>query len=475
MAYTINKTDGSLYATIADGTLDSGTSLTFVGRNYTSFGEIQNENYLRLLENHANTTAPASPLDGQLWFDQSTSILKVYTGVEFKPLGATKAEATEPTTSQEGDVWYDTTLKQLKVFDGTNYTLVGPAYTDADGESGAFVETLTDGGTDYVVTTIKEAGVIISIISNNVQFTPVPAITNFGDVYPGITVKAGTQFVGDATNALSLNGSVAADFLSSTANDSTTGTLDVLNDTGLTVGVNSEAVINVAAGEVAITNTDATGDMVFAVNAGTVITLDGPTARARVAQPLNGLDIANQDYVDSALTNDILAANIPLVDVGTYYTTDEVESALQEVGSALATKSSRVLFDEPESLISGSTVAGWTQVDMSALGTSAQATVAAGATSLILKLHIVVTDSVSGGGTGNCYMYLQKRGQGLATTGSQARYCGVTEEYAVDNKSSVSYVMAEVNVDASGDFDYAITTGNAVTFTYGIYLAGYNV
>ena len=49
MAYTINKTDGTIVATIADGTIDTSTSLTLFGQNYSGFGELLNENLVKLL------------------------------------------------------------------------------------------------------------------------------------------------------------------------------------------------------------------------------------------------------------------------------------------------------------------------------------------------------------------------------------------------------------------------------------------
>ena len=48
MAYTINKTDGTIVATIADGTIDTSTSLTLFGQNYSGFGELLNENLVKL-------------------------------------------------------------------------------------------------------------------------------------------------------------------------------------------------------------------------------------------------------------------------------------------------------------------------------------------------------------------------------------------------------------------------------------------
>ena len=69
MAYTINKTDGTVVTTITDGTVDNTTSLQLFGKSYSGFGEGLNENLVKLLENAASTSAPSAPLRGELWFD----------------------------------------------------------------------------------------------------------------------------------------------------------------------------------------------------------------------------------------------------------------------------------------------------------------------------------------------------------------------------------------------------------------------
>ena len=75
MAYTINLTDGTIFATVADGTIDTTSSLTLVGKNYAGYGEFLNENYMKLLESGANTSQPSAPLTGQLWYDKSNNLL----------------------------------------------------------------------------------------------------------------------------------------------------------------------------------------------------------------------------------------------------------------------------------------------------------------------------------------------------------------------------------------------------------------
>ena len=47
-----------LYCPVDDGTIDQTTSLRFVGKNYAGYGEIQNENFLHLLESFASSNSP---------------------------------------------------------------------------------------------------------------------------------------------------------------------------------------------------------------------------------------------------------------------------------------------------------------------------------------------------------------------------------------------------------------------------------
>ena len=94
MAYTINLTDGTIFATIADGTVNTSSSMTLVGKNYAGYGEFLDENFIHLLENGSNTTAPSAPLTGQLWWDKTNNLLKVYNGTTFKTISAATASAT---------------------------------------------------------------------------------------------------------------------------------------------------------------------------------------------------------------------------------------------------------------------------------------------------------------------------------------------------------------------------------------------
>ena len=97
-----------------------------MGRNYAGYGEIQNENFVHLLENFASGNAPSRPLDGQIWFDTAANKLKFYDGVKFRTTGGAEVGTTQPAGLTTGDFWWDTGNDQLYAYNGTSFVLVGP-------------------------------------------------------------------------------------------------------------------------------------------------------------------------------------------------------------------------------------------------------------------------------------------------------------------------------------------------------------
>ena len=78
MAYTIVKSDGTILTTIADGTINTtSTSVGLPGRNYAGYGQQLDTNFVHQLENFADSTPPANPLTGQLWYNTNANTLYV--------------------------------------------------------------------------------------------------------------------------------------------------------------------------------------------------------------------------------------------------------------------------------------------------------------------------------------------------------------------------------------------------------------
>ena len=130
MAYDINKRDGTLLVSVADGTLDSTTSIKLVGKNYVGYGEVIAEDFVHILEHFANATEPTNAIKGQLWFDTTANKIKVRdNNNNWKELGQLIASTTAPSSAvaTTGDLWFDTTAGKLilSVWNGTAWQSIG--------------------------------------------------------------------------------------------------------------------------------------------------------------------------------------------------------------------------------------------------------------------------------------------------------------------------------------------------------------
>jgi hypothetical protein len=137
MAYVINKFSGEELIVLDDGTLDTTTSLGLVGRNYVGYGETQNENFLFLLENFANSAPPSRPIVGQIWFNTTDATAYAYDGTQWNPIGAASVSATTPTNNNKGALWLKTPVNQLFVYTGTEWRFIGPEAVEGFGSTRA--------------------------------------------------------------------------------------------------------------------------------------------------------------------------------------------------------------------------------------------------------------------------------------------------------------------------------------------------
>ena len=298
MAYTINKTDGTILATITDGTIDNSTSLTLFGKSYSGFGELLNENLVKLLENSSSTSAPTAPLKGELWFDSTTAQLKVYDGSIFKPTGGAKSASTAPSSPGAGDLWMDSDDDQVYVYTGSAWLLVGPTYTSGQTLSGWKIETLGSAGGNKVVSSMYAGNTRVCILSKE-TFTPSVSQTGFASIKAGLTLNStlGAVFEGTNTQATYVDISSTTNSSSSliaggnfiraddTNGDTMVGRLIIDSDNGLQVGGSQELTISVSSGDVTFANSSSDKDMIFTVND------DGSTA------PIMTLDASDEAVI----------------------------------------------------------------------------------------------------------------------------------------------------------------------------------
>ena len=245
MAYTINKFNGTVLTVVEDGTIDNNTDLKLVGKNFAGYGEIQNENFVFLLENFANLNPPPRPIAGQIWFDSSESKLKFYDGSKFRTTGGAEVSGTTPAGLTVGDFWWDTENEQLFAFNGTEFILVGPQ--DA-GEGVTQMQSTTLTGTDginrsVIVSLLNDE--VVTVISREAFAIPQGQLLGFDTIKQGITLKdtlaasggvTSTDFIywGTASNANKLGGVDASQYIQ--AGNASFDTLVEFADVGFAVG-----------------------------------------------------------------------------------------------------------------------------------------------------------------------------------------------------------------------------------------------
>ena len=258
MAYTINKYNTAQLTVVQDGTLDQTTDIKLVGKNYAGYGEIQNENFVFLLENFAGSGQPPRAITGQLWFDTANSKLKFNDGTKWRTTGGAEISATSPAGLATGDFWWDTTNEQLYAYNGGDFVLVGPQ----DAGSGITqMQSKTVRDTSAVARNIIAATVsngvtndVLFIVSTHESFEidsndAENAIAGFDFIHPGVTLRntlnatagvtTGTsRFHGTATNAEKLNGLLASNYVTATPGQPSVFT-EVTNfqtDAGIAIG-----------------------------------------------------------------------------------------------------------------------------------------------------------------------------------------------------------------------------------------------
>jgi len=304
MPYTVNKTNSSSSPnqyTVQDGVVNTQTDLSLIGKGYAGYGESIAENFLHLLENFSNTSAPTKPIQGQLWWDSTNSKLQVYNGTAWQTAGGSAPyQSTAPTGLAQGDIWIDSDTGQMYFYNGTSSVLVGPPSSTGTTNGFTYDTILDSGDANQNITKLFNDGNLIAIISED-EFTPKVSISGFATIKKGITLStaiSGNKFQGTATDADALGGVAAANYLRSNANDTTSGTVSISNDGGLIVGADSDMTLTVDASGGIISNTVPNTDITFKVNDGgtttTVMTIDGSESRVGIGTttPTTKLDIS---------------------------------------------------------------------------------------------------------------------------------------------------------------------------------------
>jgi hypothetical protein len=323
MAYIINTYNTAQLTVVEDGTIDQTTDIKLVGKNYAGYGEIQNENFIFLLENFAGNNEPPKAIIGQIWFDSANSRLKYYDGSKWRLAGGSEVSETPPAGNVEGDFWWDTANDQLYVWNGTEFILVGP---QGVGDSVTRFQSRTIRDTNNVarpviVSVIDDEIVhVISAVDFYIAADELPNYPGFDVIHSGLTLKntvdstAGQtstihRWWGTATNSDRLGGLTADKFVQS---DGASFTERVgFGDEGIAIGNSNDLRIKIINDNQAL----------FANEQGTNMFFQVRDINGNLRMPFRLLDSAILPGYDilfdpNASSPDFSAGTVRAVDVG---------------------------------------------------------------------------------------------------------------------------------------------------------------
>jgi hypothetical protein len=227
MPYNINNYDGTFLVSVPNSTIcTTSTSLGLIGQNAVNFGLTMNENFVYLLQNFSSSTPPASPIEGQVWYNSVTSVMNFY--------------------------------------DGTQWQTLSPPF---DGDAGTAQVLITAVNPQVEVTVMFSAGLIVAAVSHfSLSPSQLPLYAQVGDttfpfqsrfpegISPGITLatipsstgnQSGYLFYGTATSANVLASSRCIILCGSvTGNVSFNGSNDVVINTTLINALQGNVISN---------------------------------------------------------------------------------------------------------------------------------------------------------------------------------------------------------------------------------------
>ena len=366
MPYTVNKTNSSASPnayTVQDGVVNTQTDLSFIGKGYAGYGEKVAENFLHLLENFSNTSAPSKPITGQLWWDSTNSKLQVYNGTAWQTAGGSAPfQSDAPSGLARGDLWIDSDTGQLYFYNGTASVLVGPPSSTGTTNGFTFETILDSGDNNQNITNLYNDGNRIAIISED-EFTPKVSISGFATIKKGITLTTAisdTKFQGTATDADALGGVAAANYLRANANDTTSGTLSVANDGGIVIGADSDVTISVDSGGAIFNNATQDTDITFKVNDGgtttTVMTIDGSESRIGIGTTTPTAELEVNGTIKATSLETAVTGNV----TGNLTSTGANTMGTLTMGGTLTTKA--ILPDTDASYDIGSSSLGYSKI-----------------------------------------------------------------------------------------------------------------
>ena len=470
MPYSVDRYSVPTTYVVEDGTIDSSLDIKLIGKNYAGYGEVQNENFVHLLENFAGTAAPPRPISGQIWYDSATKKLKFYdsSSTRWKPTGGAEVASAAPAGLTKGDFWYDSVNKQIYVYDETEYVLVGPQGVAGLGTTQlkSIVVTDNDTGANHaIIEALVDGAAVFLISADEFQLSPVSAalLPGFTLVKKGITLvdaRANGSTTGNLSPTSKIWGTAAAAVglvtTSGTVLDYTnfiqTGDYGTFLDAGFTVGTGSDKLI------VKIDTDGETSIIRTATGSGT---LKLQTYSGDLNNPYTPLKLTGQHVLPGTdVTNDLGSSSLKFRNLyaGTIYGNGVNITALNATELTSGTVPSGRLTGSYSISVTGSA------------GSATTATTATQADSLkVDSVYRTAAVDTSSTGTPNSVAVRDADGnlnavlfQGTATA---ALFADLAEKYLADDEYEVGTVLsvggeAEVTACSLGDRAFGAVSAN---------------
>ena len=277
MAYIINTYNTAQLTVVEDGTIDQTTDLKLVGKNYAGYGEIQNENFVFLLENFAGANEPPKALSGQIWFDNGNNKLKFYDGTQWRTTGGSEVSTSAPAGLTEGDFWWDSQNEQLYVYNGTEWILIGP---QGAGENVTQFQSRsvrdTEGVNRPIIVSVVNDEVIhiISGVTFTIGTEDATNYPGFDKIHEGLTLKntinttsgvtsTAHRWWGTATNSDRLGGYTADKFIR--YDNANFSSVVAFGDTGIKIGNEQDLALRIINDNIALVGNEQGVEMILQV------------------------------------------------------------------------------------------------------------------------------------------------------------------------------------------------------------------
>jgi hypothetical protein len=484
MPYSIDKYNGTTIAVVEDGTIDSTLDIKLIGKNYAGYGEVQNENFVHLLENFAGGSAPPRPISGQIWYDTTTKKIKFYDAASARWRTAGGAESTAGPTGPiglgQGDFWFETINKQLYVYDGTAYVLVGPQGVGGLGTTQMKSVSVTDtvAGTHGIIQAFVDGDIVFVVSTDSFTLSTASATTmpGFGIIKSGITL-ANTNNVdgitdlgvdskpldtvwGTVSNSLLLDGFSAADFVQNTG----TVNFSVLvhfSDLGYTVGDSDDLEVKIDTdGITPIFKTSINNTIKFQTYNALTPTIPNTPLTLVGANILPGVDNVTNLGSSSFKFKDVYGTTFS----GTAAQSDKLKVGVVYADAAVASTADTVVVRTAAGAINATSFLG-------NASTATTATTATQADSLQVGAGVYRTASVSSPDAGDANTIAVRNGDGdlCATifrgTATAALFADLAEKYLADNEYEIGTVVTvggaqEVTACQMGDRAFGAVSGS---------------